>query len=112
MKLIKLAESRVSILEYDHVICRLAGSQNTAWLALGLLGWYCTCDFVFVLLIAGTVQGQQSAVYGRIEQSTVELSSYGGRGVSEQVQHCVISDFILQGKYFALILFHVEISSR
>jgi hypothetical protein len=41
-------------------------------------------------------------------QSTVELTSYGGRGVSEQVQHCVISDFISQGKYFALILFHGE----
>jgi hypothetical protein len=37
-------------------------------------------------------------------QSTVELSSYGGRGVSEQVQNCVIS----QGKYFAFILFHGE----
>jgi hypothetical protein len=110
MKLIKLAESRVSILGYDHVICRLAGSQSTAWLALGLLGWYtpvphmrlCFC-FCFIDCSSGKVN--------RV-QSTVELSSYGGRGVSEQVQHCVISDFISQGKYFALILFHVEISLR
>jgi hypothetical protein len=41
-------------------------------------------------------------------QFTVELSSYGGRGVSEQVQNCIISDFISQGKYFAVILFHGE----
>jgi hypothetical protein len=41
-------------------------------------------------------------------QFTVELSSYGGHGVGEQMQNCVISDFIWQGHFFALILFHGE----
>jgi hypothetical protein len=39
------------------------------------------------------VQGQQNAVYGRIEQLRRPR-------VSEQVQNCVISDLISQGKYF------------
>jgi hypothetical protein len=36
-------------------------------------------------------------------QFTVELSSYGGRRVREQVQNCVIADFISRGKYFDFI---------